>query len=168
MGSFLEITAIIAFFVGRIFTKDIEWMALADLIIEIGFLFIMNNIGLYTVDDMVSSSIFADGGFGYISLDFKKRYLSSTDVAKKFIPEIANNHADHYIEDEELRMLFEGWVDEFKENNASQNHTFKNGDTEYYVRVSFLYDGMKKRGYLLEIAKEAINHPVPAPVETNI
>ena len=32
MGSFLEITAIIAFFVGRIFTKDIEWMALADLI----------------------------------------------------------------------------------------------------------------------------------------
>lgn len=168
MGSFLEITAIIAFFVGRIFTKDIEWMALADLIIEIGFLFIMNNIGLYTVDDMVSSSIFADGGFGYISLDFKKRYLSATDVAKKFIPEIANNHADHYIEDEELRMLFEGWVDEFKKNNASQNHTFKSGDTEYYVRVSFLYDGMKKRGYLLEIAKEAINHPVPAPVETNI
>ena len=72
------------------------------------------------------------------------------------------------FEDEELRMLFEGWVDEFKKNNASQNHTFKNGDTEYYVRVSFLYDGMKKRGYLLEIAKEAINHPVPAPVETNI
>ena len=168
MGSFLEITAIIAFFVGRIFTKDIEWMALADLIIEIGFLFIMNNIGLYTVDDMVSSSIFADGGFGFISLDFKKRYLSATDVAKKFIPEIADNHADHYIEDEELRMLFEGWVDDFKENNASQNHTFKSGDTDYYVRVSFLYDGMKKRGYLLEIAKEAINHPVPAPVETNI
>ena len=47
-------------------------------------------------------------------------------------------------------------------------YTFKNGDTDYYVRVSFLYDGMKKRGYLLEIAKEAINHPVPAPVETNI
>ena len=43
-----------------------------------------------------------------------------------------------FIEDEELRMLFEGWVDDFKENNASQNHTFKSGDTDYYVRVSFL------------------------------
>ena len=160
LGSFLEIVAIIAFFVGRIFTKDIEWMALADLIIEIGFLFIMNNIGLYTVDDMVSSSILADGGFGYISLDFKKRYLSSTDVAKKFIPEIANNHADHYIEDEDLRKIFEGWVEEFKKNNATQNHTFKKGDTEYVVRVSFLYDGKKKRGYLLEISDDTVNQPV--------
>ena len=165
LGSFLEIVAIIAFFVGRIFTKDIEWIALADLIIEIGFLFIMNNIGLYTVDNMVSSSILADGGFGYISLDFKKRYLSSTDVAKKFIPEIADNHADHYIEDEELRRLFESWVDEFKTKKTSQNHTYKKGDTEYVVRVSFLYDGKKKRGYLLEISDDTVNQPVIKPVE---
>ena len=165
LGSFLEIVAIIAFFIGRIFTKDIEWMALADLIIEIGFLFIMNDIGLYTVEDMVSSSIFADGGFGYISFDFKKRYLSSTDVAKKFVPKIANNHADHYIEDEELRRIFEGWIDEFKKNNASQNHSFKNGDAEYVVRVSFLYDGKKKRGYLLEISDDTVNQPVIKTVE---
>ena len=159
VGAFLQMISIFAFFVGRIFTKDIEWMALADLLIEIGFLFVMNNLGLYKVDVMVSSSILADGGFGYISLDFKKRFLSATDVARKFFPEIANNHADRYIEDEDLRKVFEEWVNDFKKKQTPQNHIYKKDDSVYMIHVSYLYDGKKKRGYLLEITDDTKNHP---------
>ena len=154
IAAFMQVFSIFAFFVGRLINKDIEWMALADLVDEIGFLVIMNSISLYRVDDMVGSSIFAEGEFGYISLDYKNRYLSATDVAKRFFPEIARNRADHAIEDEKLRQMFDQWIEDFKRKNVSRNHVFRKGEFIYLVRVSDLYDGRKKRGYLLEISDD--------------
>ena len=154
IAAFMQVFSIFSFFLGRLITKDVEWMALADLVDEIGFLIIMNSIGLYRVDDMVSSSILAEGEYGYISLDFKYRYLSATDVAKKFFPEIAKNHVDHVIEDEKMRQLFEQWIEEYKRKNVSRHHVYRRGGSIYLVRVSDLYDGRKKRGYLLEISDD--------------
>ena len=105
IAAFMQIFSIFCYFIGRMVMKEIEWMALADLVDEIGFLLIMNHIGLYRVDDLVISSIQNEGKVGYIAMDFKKRYLSATDTAKRFIPEISRNHADREIEDDEpLRM----------------------------------------------------------------
>ena len=154
IAAFMQVFSIFAFFVGRLITKDIEWMALADLVDEIGFLIIMNSIGLYRVDNMVSSSIFAEGEFGYISLDFKKRYLSATDVAKRFFPEIAKNQADHVIEDDRMRQLFDQWIEDYKRKKVSGSHVYRRGEFIYLIRVSDLYDGRKKRGFLLEISDD--------------
>lgn len=154
IAAFMQVFSIFSFFLGRLITKDVEWMALADLVDEIGFLIIMNSIGLYRVDDMVSSSILAEGEYGYISLDFKYRYLSATDVAKKFFPEIAKNHVDHVIEDEKMRQLFEQWIEEYKRKNVSRFHHYRRGESIYLIRVSDLNDGKKKRGYLLEISDD--------------
>ena len=154
IAALMQIFSIVTFFVGRVISKDIEWMALNDLIDEIGFLIIMNNIGLYNVDDMVSSSILKEGQFGYISLDFGKRFLSSTDVAKKFLPEIAKNRVDHVIEDDKLRALVDEWIDDMNNSNVSRYHTLRKGDFIYLIRVSDLNDGRKKRGYLLEISDD--------------
>ena len=154
IAAFMQVFSIFAFFVGRLITRDIEWMALADLVDEIGFLIIMNSIGLYRVDDMVSSSILAEGEYGYISLDFKYRYLSATDVAKKFFPEIAKNHVDHVIEDGKMRQLFEQWIEDYKRKNVSRFHHYRRGESIYLIRVSDLNDGKKKRGFLLEISDD--------------
>ena len=157
LTAFMQIFSIFAFFIGRAITKDIEWMALADLVDEIGFLIIMDRVGLYRVDDLVSSSILKEGQVGYISLDFKIRYLSATDVAKRFFPEIARNHADHYIEHEEIRKLFEEWIDEFNKENVSKKHIYRKGPFIYAVHVGDLYDGSKKSGYLLEITDDTVH-----------
>ncbi len=154
IAAFMQIFSIFAYFLGRMISKNIEWMALADLVDEIGFLLIMDRVGLYFVDDMVSSSILKDGEFGYISLDFKRRYLSATDGAKRFIPEIANNHADRMIESEAIREIFDRWIDDYEKENVSKTHTYRNGEFIYIVRVSDLYDGRRKRGYLLEITDD--------------
>jgi hypothetical protein len=154
IAAFMQIFSILAYGVGRLISDNIEWMALADLVDEIGFLLIMDRIGLYRVDDMVSSSILKDGKFGYISLDFKRRFLSATDGAKRFIPDIANNHADSPVESEEIRKLFDRWIDDFESKNVSKPHIYRNGDFIYTVSVSDLYDGTRKRGYLLEITDD--------------
>ena len=154
IAAFMQIFSIFAYFIGRAVTADIEWMALADLVDEIGFLIIMDRIGLYCVDDMVASSILKDGEFAYISLDFKRRYLSATDAAKRIFPEIASSHADREIESSELRTLFDHWIDEFSNENVSKSHAYRKGDLIYVVRVSDLYDGKRKRGYLLEITDD--------------
>lgn len=151
IAAFMQIFSIFAYFIGRAITKDIEWMAVADLVDEIGFLIIMDRVVLYDVGDLVSSSIIKEGQFGYISLDLQKRYLSATDAAKRFFPEIAHNHADKIIENEDVRVLFDKWIEDLKRENVSKLHYHRRGEFIYAVRVSDLYDGSKKRGYLLEI-----------------
>ena len=154
IAAFMQMFSIFAYFVGRMITKEIEWMALADLVDEIGFLLIMDRVGLYFVDDMVSSSLLKDGQFAYISLDYKRRYLSATDAAKKIIPEIATNHADRIIESDEIRELFDKWIDGFEKENVSKTHIYRKDDFIYTIRVGDLYDGSRKRGYLLEITDD--------------
>ena len=154
IAAFMQIFSIFCYFIGRMVMKEIEWMALADLVDEVGFLLIMNHIGLYRVDDLVLSSIQNDGKVGYVALDFKKRYLSATDTAKRFIPEISKNPADHEIEDEELRGLFNKWIDQYSVEKLSIDHTFHKDKSIYLVHVQDLYDGNQKRGYLLEITDD--------------
>ena len=154
IAAFMQIFSIFCYFIGRAITKDIEWMALADLVDEIGFLIIMDRVGLYLVDDLVSSSILKDGKVGYISLDFKKRYLSSNATAKSFLPQISKNRADNIVESDELRELFDNWIDEFKNDNVSKKHVYRRGELIYAIRVGDLYDGRMKRGYLIEITDD--------------
>ena len=87
-------------------------------------------------------------------MDFKKKYLSATDAAKKFIPEIAKNHADREIEDRELRELFNKWIDQYSIEKLSVDHIFHKNKSIYLVHVQDLYDGNQKRGYLLEITDD--------------
>ncbi len=154
IAAVMQIFSIFAYFVGRSITKEIEWMALADLVDEIGFLLIMDRVMLYKVDALVSSSILKEGAFGYVSLDLNKKYLSSTDAVKRFIPRLAGNHADVEIEDDELREVIGKWIDDFKANNVSTTHTYRRNGSIYLVRISDLYDGRRKRGYLLEISDD--------------
>ncbi len=154
IAAFMQIFSIFCYFIGRMVMKEIEWMALADLVDEIGFLLIMNHIGLYRVDDLVISSIQNEGKVGYIAMDFKKRYLSATDTAKRFIPEIAKNHADHEIENDELRGLFNRWIDQYSVEKLSIDHTYHKDKSIYLIHVQDLYDGNQKHGYLLEITDD--------------
>lgn len=154
IAAFMQIFSIFCYFIGRMVMKEIEWMALADLVDEIGFLLIMNHIGLYRVDDLVISSIQNEGKVGYIAMDFKKRYLSATDIAKRFIPEISRNHADREIEDDELRELFNKWIDQYSVEKLSIDHTYHKDKSIYLIHVQDLYDGNQKHGYLLEITDD--------------
>ena len=154
IASVMEIFSIIAFFLGRMITKDVEWMALADLVDEIGFLLIMDRVMLYRVDDLVSSSILEEGQFGFVSLDLNGKYLSSTRAIHRFFPELAKNRTDREIENEEFRERFAKWIREFKEKNVSNVHTLRHRGHIYLVRISNLYDGRRKRGYLLEISDD--------------
>ena len=154
IGAFMQIFSIFAFFIGRSITKEIEWMALADLVDEIGFLLIMDRIVLYRVDDLVSSSLLKEGEFGYIALDSNLKFLSATNAVKRYLPDVAKNHADKEIENEEIRTLFTKWIGEFKAENVSKYHIYRRGESIYLIHVSELYDGKRKRGYLLEISDD--------------
>ena len=123
IAAFMQIFSIFCYFIGRMVMKEIEWMALADLVDEIGFLLIMNHIGLYRVDDLVLSSIQNEGKTGYIALDFNKKYLSASDVAKRFLPELAKTPADHVIKDDTLRESFDKWIGQCAAEKISIDHT---------------------------------------------
>lgn len=156
--AFMQMFSIFTYFLGRRVTNSIEWMALTDLVDEIGFLIIMDRMGLYSVDDMVSSSLLKDGKFAYISLDLKRRYLSATEAARKIFPKLNSNHADHIIQSDEVRELFDSWIDEYEKDHVSKNHTYRKGELIYTVRISDLYDGTKKRGYLFELTDDTAHH----------
>ncbi len=166
IAAFMQVFSIFAYFIGRAITKDIEWMALADLVDEVGFLIIMDRVGLYSVEDLVSSSILKEGQFGYVSIDLKHRFLNATAEAKKMLPAFSACHADRPVEDEELRKKIDGWIKDLEDVNVSKNHIFRNGDFIYTIRVSDLYDGRRKRGYLLEIMDDTAHQQQVASLES--
>ena len=154
IASFMQIFSIFAFFVGRMVTKEIEWMAVGDLVDEIGFLLIMNHIGLYRVENLVSSSIQCEGKTGYIAMDFNKNFLSATETAIKFLPEIAKARADKPLESSKLQELIIKWIDEFSKDNILIKHVYHQGKAIYVIHVGDLYDGTDIRGYLIVVTDD--------------
>ena len=50
--------------------------------------------------------------------------------------------------------MFAKWIEEFKSENVSKVHTYRKGEKIYLIHISDLYDGKRRRGYLLEISDD--------------
>ena len=53
-----------------------------------------------------------------------------------------------------MRDLFGKWIEEYEEKKVSTVHTYRRKGCIYLIRISSLYDGKRKRGYLLEISDD--------------
>ena len=53
-----------------------------------------------------------------------------------------------------MLFRFDMWIEDFRRKNVSKKHTLRRGEFIYSVRVGDLYDGNRKRGYLIEISDD--------------
>ena len=157
------LTTMIGYFVNHLLSgTGIEIVPAAYLLAQIVYLLIAYRMTLYDVGDMVIESLAQSGDTGFITADFKLRYLGSNETAKAILPELNLLTVDRSIRRaEELRDSLVSWLERFQENPSASKGLFirQDGQEEkiYTVNVNYLYDGRRRRGYQVFLEDDTKN-----------
>ena len=150
-----DVVCVLSFFVGRRLIPFADPVPLGYVLAEFVYLLIAYRFNLYNVSDTVIDSFVQEERVGYISFDFKYRYLGSNEVARMLIPELKELAIDENFGYKPNFRTIRHYLDSFKEDpeNHVFTYTFHPGSEEedliYNVNVSYLYDGPRKRGYMI-------------------
>ncbi len=163
---FPDVVSVLSYFFGHDFTNSIEYVSASFLFAEVMYLFIAHRVSLYDINDTVIDSFVQKNNNGFITFDFKHRYLGSNETAKKIFPVLRELPIDTIVDkSSQIDKKILHWITSFSEQE--ENHTFiytlredkTNADYEkvYNVTISYLYEGGKKRGYVIMLVDDTQN-----------
>lgn len=152
------VIAMVAFFGGRKLFPRIELVPVGYAFALMMYLIIAHSICMYDITDAAVDSLVESGDTGLVSFDFTFHYLGSNDTAKAIFPELNNLTVDHSIN----RSLFmrekaRPWLEAFQEDEGADTARFDRGGRNYLIKLAYLYDGARKRGYQLFITDDTDN-----------
>lgn len=163
--SFLPyIACILSYFLLREIVSQIDFLPLGYVVTEIMYLIIVYRVNLYDVSDTVIDSMVKEQGIGYISFDFNNRYLGSNATAKQIVPELADTAVDERFGDRPAQRKISHFIECFKENPEDNTFTYtlSGGNDEedriFNVKVNYLYDNDRKRGYIVTFIDDTTNY----------
>ncbi|MBP3760496.1 MAG: HD domain-containing protein [Ruminococcus sp.] len=154
---------ILSYFVLKQLISKIELIPLGYVIAEIIYLIIAYRVNLYDISDTVIDSMVKEQGIGYVSFDFKNRYLGSNDTAKHLVPELKYTAADELFGYKPAQRKIRHFLDSFKANPEKNTFIYTvqtdNADDDriYNVKVNYLYDNDRKRGYIVTFTDDTAN-----------
>jgi len=142
------VVAGISFFGGRMIISDFELAPVSYVFAQLMYILISYKLGLYDVNDSGIDSLVVKGDTGFISIDFKLRYLGCNETAQKFFPHVNNLKVDKPITiDPYMTDTAVKWIEAFKENEEENEFHYEIDDRNYQVNINYLYDGRRRRGY---------------------
>ena len=153
-----EVTALIAYFGARLFPHNVEPLPVAYAFAQLFFLIIVRDMCLYDVSETHLDSINETGDSGFISFDFKDRYLGSNAAAQKFFPELAEVKVGTpakdsiFLKEQALNRL-----ESFREDDKNDTSFYSREGHTYLFDVDYLYDGNKKRGLRIFVTDDTKN-----------
>ena len=155
--------AFIGFFGGRLFVKWIGHpeFELLPLTYNLGmglYLLIASRLRLYDASDSVTDALVEKGDTGFVSFDYKSRYLGSNDTARRMLEEI-----NDYVVDKEISQFPIGknyilnLVESYKKD-PNKNTCFLNQHKHVYLlQINDLKVGRFSHGYQLLITDDTKN-----------
>lgn len=153
------------FFVLKAAGAELDLIPLGYCFAEALYLLIAFRVNLYDVGDTVIDSMVQEEEIGYISFDFEIRYLGSNEVARKIVPELNDVAIDDPFGYKPSERKIRHFIEAFKEDPADNTGLITihdedgdpNNDRFYTVIVNYLYDGNKKRGYIVTFNDDTEN-----------
>ena len=159
-----EAVCVLGFFLGRRITAMFDMNVVGYILADIMYLLIAYRINLYDIGDTVIDSMIHEQGIGYLTCDFNLRYLGSNNVARKVCPELADKTVDEIIGYKPSERKIRHYLDSFRkaeqknpEVTTLHEEALEHDGIIYNVDVAYLYDGNKKRGYLITFKDDTAN-----------
>ncbi len=156
---------LVCYFTGRRFEQGIDFTTLGYLLAQILYLVISARMNLYDVADTAIDSMVRERAIGYITFDFRYRYLGSNEIARHLMPELEQLAVDdilgqdvsgkrirHYLDSFRLDEKYNQFVYQFHEAGVPAEE-----EKIYNVNVNYLYDGGRKRGYIVTFTDDTAN-----------
>lgn len=148
----VEFLSIVSYILGKIIPIEIEWVPLAYVGIQIVYLIIISRIYLYDVSDVAVDNIVQNGETAVISFDLKKLYLGCNKTAEKYFSELNDIKVDRPINDKhKLFKNISEWMNELDKDGNKIEKIFKKGDLTFKIKVEYLKDGARKKGYQIMV-----------------
>ena len=162
---FPDVICMLSYFVGRRVLRTVDVVPLGYVIAELTYLMIARRVNLYDVSDTVIDSMVKERGIGYLSVDFKCRYLGSNQVAKELIPDLPELTVDELFGYKPSQRKIRHYLDSFRKNPEKNVFLYTvHGEDEdpvndryYNVNVNYLYDGNIRRGYIVTFTDDTAN-----------
>ena len=143
-----EMISFLSFFVGRMITDRIEFLPAAYTAAQVVYLIIIHQVCLYDITDTGIDSLVENGTTGFLSFDFRRRYLGCNEEALRVFPELADVRVDKTIPAESpVSGYANRWLDAFTKDERDNRFHYEQGDKIYLIQVTYLCDGIHKRGY---------------------
>lgn len=161
-----DVVCVLAYFIVlKILSSAVDLVPLGYVVAELIYLLIASRINLYDVSDTVIDSMVRDQGLGYVSFDFRMRYLGSNEVAKKLVPGLSDIAVDDPFGYRPSQRKIRHFLDSFQRNEEENRFIYQaeggkgnpDDDSFYRVEVSYLYDGARRRGYIVTFADDTPN-----------
>lgn len=160
-----DILSVFGYFFTKVLRSPVDMVPLSYVLAQIIYLVIAHRACLYDVADTVIDSMVQETELGYISFDFKYRYLGCNNVAKKLVPRLEKIAVDDVFGYDPSEKKILHYLDSFKADHSDNTflYTFKSpegnpdNDKFYNVNVNYLYDGTHKRGYIVTFDDDTEN-----------
>ena len=157
-----DVICMLSFFVGRRVFRTVDFVPLGYVLAELTYLLIAHRVNLYDVSDTVIDSMVQEKGIGYISFDFRHRYLGSNEAAKRLVPGLSDIAVDAPFGDLPSLQTIRGYLDSFQRAPGKETFVYtsqdENGNERIYnVAVHYLYDGIRRRGYMVTFTDDTAN-----------
>lgn len=146
----VESMIITGYAVQLIFKTKLEITALSYLIAQIVFLFRMEDIAIYNINNTVTTAIVESGDLGCFTFSLKRKYLGSNEVAKNWFPLLNSLRVDFGIPDDSSEDFFVSlnkWFEEIENEKGNIERYFTCGDKTYKIRGGYFFIGNKVVGY---------------------
>jgi len=160
---------LVSYFVLKKIIYGIDLMPLGYLMAQIIYIIISARVNLYDVADTAIDSMVRQKAIGYISFDFKYRYLGSNEVARMLVPALNDLAVDDVFGSRDGEGKIRHYLDRFSRHpsNNSFLYTYLPPDCEgpsdsdskkiYDVKVNYLYDGSHRRGFIVTFTDDTAN-----------
>ncbi|MBQ2575974.1 MAG: HD domain-containing protein [Lachnospiraceae bacterium] len=167
---FPESLSVAMFLIVKILQAPFDVYPVGYVLALVLYLIISNRISLYHVNETVIDSMVREREIGYVSLDFKYRYLGSNHMAKVLMPQLQELAVDEKLGHPGERMpgchrdadKLWHYLEEFREDPRKNTFVFTlhgEGQEERFfnVNVNYLYNGSRKVGYLVTFTDDTAN-----------
>ena len=157
--------SVFCFFIVRRLINVVEIVPLVYVLALIMFIIIANRANLYNVSDTAVDSLMRERAIGYISFDYRYRYLGSNVIARNLVPELSKLGVDDILGYKPGERKIRLFLDSFKENPKKNVFEYavpdpdSDGEDEniYNVNINYLYEGSRKRGYIVTFTDDTAN-----------
>ena len=154
-----EAMGVISFFGVRLFVggnSPFQLIPVAYVVAGVIYIIIIRRVCLYDIDQMANETMIKRGYVGLLSFDLKLNFLGSNKNARDIFPEVSDLIVDKKLEPVGLKDTIFLWLHSFVDNSENKFYYELNGKT-YLITITFLYDGLTKRGYQIIITDDTQN-----------
>lgn len=158
-----DVICMFSYFVGRDLLKYIDPVSIGYVLAQIMYIIIIKRVNLYDVGNTAIDSMLRERSVSYISFDQKYRYLGSDAFAKKLVPVLSSMAVDDVLGYSAAERKIRHFLDSFKYDNKDNTFVYtvhndiEDDDRIYKVGVNYIYEGTRKRGYVVTFTDDTAN-----------